>query len=388
MASMLEGVQEFLTPTFLSRVSTQTGESEAAVSKGFTAVMPTLLASLASRSGDSGFMSQLMNLASNTSSDPDALARAPKPVVADANLESSTGGWLSGLTGGSVSSVTNAIARYSGVRASSATSLLSFGVPVVLGYISRLMRSDHIDGPQLAQRLQSERGSFAAALPAGFDAFLPGSWSTSRARVAEEGTWRQNAAPAVAYERKRSMGWLLPLALLAILGGLLWWAARDRSVPAGINTAITDSARTLTRSLPGGAQITVPAGGMEDRLVAYLAAPSGPRSFDFDHLEFETNSTTLTTASHAQINTIASILKAYPQARVTIAGHTDNVGDESANLQLSRGRAEAVMAALRDAGVSASAMQAQGYGSQNPVADNSTEAGRARNRRVTLTFNG
>ncbi|HEY1306226.1 MAG TPA: OmpA family protein [Vicinamibacterales bacterium] len=388
MASMLEGVQEFLTPTFLSRVSTQTGESEAAVSKGFTAVMPTLLASIASRSGDSGFMSQLMNLAGSISSDPDALARAPKPVVADANLESSTGGWLSGLTGGSVSSVTNAIARYAGVRASSATSLLSFGVPVVLGYISRLMRSDHIDGPQLAQRLQSERGSFAAALPAGFDAFLPGSWSTSRARVADETAWRQNAAPAVAYERKRSMGWLLPLALLAILGGLLWWAARDRSAPAGINTAITDSARTLTRSLPGGAQITVPAGGLEDRLVAYLAAPSGPRSFDFDHLEFDTNSTTLTTASHAQINTVASILKAYPQARVTIAGHTDNVGDETANLELSRGRAEAVMAALRDAGVSASAMQAQGYGSQNPVADNSTEAGRARNRRVTLTFNG
>src|SRR5262245_10084753 len=236
MASMLEGVQEFLTPTFLSRVSTQTGESEAAVSKGFTAVMPTLLASIASRSGDSGFMSQLMNLASNTTSDPDALARAPKPVVADANLESSTGGWLSGLTGGSVSSVTNAIARYSGVRASSATSLLSFGVPVVLGYISRLMRSDHIDGPQLAQRLQSERGSFAAALPAGFDAFLPGRWSTARARVpTDEGTWRQNADAVVARERRSGMGWLLPLALLGILGGLLWWAARGRR-GADVNT--------------------------------------------------------------------------------------------------------------------------------------------------------
>jgi len=49
--SMLAGVEEFLTPSFLSRVSNQTGESEAAVSKGFTAIVPTLLASIADRSG-------------------------------------------------------------------------------------------------------------------------------------------------------------------------------------------------------------------------------------------------------------------------------------------------------------------------------------------------
>ena len=77
--SMLAGVQEFLTPSFLSRVSNQTGESEAAVSKGFTAIVPTLLASIADRSGDSGFMSRLVSLATNKASESDVLARAPKP---------------------------------------------------------------------------------------------------------------------------------------------------------------------------------------------------------------------------------------------------------------------------------------------------------------------
>ena len=68
-----------------------------------------------------------------------------------------------------------------------------------------------------------------------------------------------------------------------------------------------------------------------------------------------------------------------------IDGYTDNTGDESSNLALSRGRAEAVMEALRNSGVPATSMQAQGYGSQRPIADNSSEEGRARNRRVTLT---
>jgi outer membrane protein OmpA-like peptidoglycan-associated protein len=68
-----------------------------------------------------------------------------------------------------------------------------------------------------------------------------------------------------------------------------------------------------------------------------------------------------------------------------IAGYTDNTGDEAANLALSRGRAESVMKALTSAGVSVANVQAQGFGSQSPIADNSTEAGRARNRRVTLS---
>src|SRR4029453_4143575 len=103
MTSMLAGVQEFLTPSFLSRVSSQTGESEAAISKGFTALVPTLLASIADRSSDSGFMSRLVNLATNTASDTDYVA---PPSVSQLNQNatvysgSGIGGWVSGLWSG------------------------------------------------------------------------------------------------------------------------------------------------------------------------------------------------------------------------------------------------------------------------------------------------
>jgi K(+)-stimulated pyrophosphate-energized sodium pump len=127
---------------------------------------------------------------------------------------------------------------------------------------------------------------------------------------------------------------------------------------------------------------------MEDRLISYLAAPTGNGTFNFDRLEFETGSATLTPRSRQQLVDVARILNAYPNARVQIAGYTDNTGDEAANMALSRGRAESVMNALRENGASAANLSARGLGSQNPIADNATDEGRARNRRVTLTVTG
>ena len=393
--SMLAGVEEFLTPSFLSRVSNQTGESEAAVSKGFTAIVPTLLASIADRSGDSGFMSRLVSLATSTSTDTDYVA-APSRSDNTA-IESGSGitGWLSNLwSGGSVSAITNAVARYSGVRASSASSLLSLGGPLVLGYLGRLMRSDNLDASKLAQRLQSERGSLAAAMPAGFNALLPSAATPTGDLRMSEDVIRRDIPPAV--RRERSASWLWPILLLALATAfLLWWTRSRTPTPTqavttasrGIDTLGT-SVRTLTRTLPGGIQLSVPSGGMEDRLISYLASPTGNSAFDFDRLEFETGSTSLTPRSRQQLVDVARILNAYPNAHVQIAGFTDNTGDEAANMALSRGRAESVMNALRENGAAAANLSAQGFGSQNPVATNATEEGRARNRRVTLTVTG
>jgi hypothetical protein len=392
---MLAGVQEFLTPSFLSRVSSQTGESEAAVSKGFTAIVPTLLASIADRSGDTGFMSRLVSLATNAPTDTDYIA---PPLRENPTIESGSGitVWLSNLwSGGSVSAITNAVARYSGVRASSASSLLSLGGPLVLGYLGRLMRSDNLDAPKLAQRLQSERGALAAAMPAGFNALLPSAATPTGDLRMSEDVARRDIPPAV--RRERSASWLWPILLLALATAfLLWWTGRSRTpTPTqAVNTAsrgidtLGSSARALTRTLPGGIQLSVPAGGMEDRLISYLAAPTGNGTFDFDRLEVETGSATLTPRSRQQLVDVARILNAYPNARVQIAGYTDNTGDEAANMALSRGRAESVMNALRENGASAANLSAQGLGSQNPIADNATEEGRARNRRVTLTVTG
>jgi OOP family OmpA-OmpF porin len=71
-----------------------------------------------------------------------------------------------------------------------------------------------------------------------------------------------------------------------------------------------------------------------------------------------------------------------PDAVIEISGHTDSVGNDDTNSQLSQRRAEEVSEYLKKAGVGAERMTAVGYGKTRPVASNDTEEGRARNRRI------
>jgi OOP family OmpA-OmpF porin len=105
-------------------------------------------------------------------------------------------------------------------------------------------------------------------------------------------------------------------------------------------------------------------------------------------LVFDTGKTTLTSASMKTLNDIANSA-AQTGLRIRIAGHTDNTGNSTANLALSRGRAKSVadaLTALAPNTFPAERMEVQGFGDMNPVADNATEPGRAKNRRVEITL--
>jgi outer membrane protein OmpA-like peptidoglycan-associated protein len=101
-------------------------------------------------------------------------------------------------------------------------------------------------------------------------------------------------------------------------------------------------------------------------------------------VNFETDSARVRADSQEQLRNTAAILSAYPQIHVKIGGYTDNSGDPAANRRLSEERATAVMNALKDNGITADRLEAEGHGDQHPIADNSTPEGRARNRRVAI----
>jgi len=88
--------------------------------------------------------------------------------------------------------------------------------------------------------------------------------------------------------------------------------------------------------------------------------------------------------SLAAIDRIAEVLKQCPGARFEIEGHTDSQGRESSNMALSQSRADAVVTALLERGVDMVFLYATGYGETRPIADNDTEEGRARNRRIAF----
>lgn len=99
---------------------------------------------------------------------------------------------------------------------------------------------------------------------------------------------------------------------------------------------------------------------------------------------FATNSSTLNAASQSALSSFAASLQNNPDTDVQILGHTDSSGSDAINNPLSEKRAKAVSSFLTMKGVSSSRITSQGLGSSAPVADNSTSAGKAQNRRVEV----
>ncbi len=104
--------------------------------------------------------------------------------------------------------------------------------------------------------------------------------------------------------------------------------------------------------------------------------------FVTNNILFDTAKATIKPESQAEIDKIAEYMKANPTARFEVQGHTDSQGSDKVNDPLSQQRAEAVVKALEDLGVDPFNLRAVGKGSHEPVADNGTEEGRAKNRRV------
>ncbi|MCU0989725.1 MAG: OmpA family protein [Xanthomonadales bacterium] len=102
------------------------------------------------------------------------------------------------------------------------------------------------------------------------------------------------------------------------------------------------------------------------------------------HLNFETAKWDIKPDDLGTVDQIAELMRANPQLQLSVEGHTDNVGTPEANKVLSANRARAVMDAVVARGVSPERLTSTGFGQENPIADNRTEAGRAQNRRVEL----
>jgi outer membrane protein OmpA-like peptidoglycan-associated protein len=101
---------------------------------------------------------------------------------------------------------------------------------------------------------------------------------------------------------------------------------------------------------------------------------------------FDTGRATLKPGAERALERLAQFLRTNPGTRIIVEGHTDSVGSEAYNEELSQRRAQAVTEALRARGVPAEQYQAKGLGKAYPVASNETPAGRQQNRRVEIVF--
>ena len=132
--------------------------------------------------------------------------------------------------------------------------------------------------------------------------------------------------------------------------------------------------------IPYTMSITTPG----DSILVGLTRIAKGNSITLNNLYFDYDSDKILPNSYAEIERLSLFLKRNKQIKIEIIGHTDNQGSKSYNLDLSRRRANALMNALIQKGISADRLSAQGKGSEAPIATNDTEEGRAQNRRVEI----
>ncbi len=109
-----------------------------------------------------------------------------------------------------------------------------------------------------------------------------------------------------------------------------------------------------------------------------------PKNFTLNHVYFDFGKATLRAESNKELQELFEYLKYKEEERIEIAGHTDNVGTDADNMKLSQQRAESVRNYLVKKGIAATRVTAKGYGATVPVADNSTDEGRQKNRRTEV----
>jgi len=374
-ATLVSDLSNLFQNQALSEAASELGESESSVMRGFQTASAAIVGGLAGKAGQPGFLKQAYDLIAGPLNDGNILGniRGLFSRSTSSGSDGIGGKLLSMLFGGEQSRIADKVGQAAGLKPSSASALMGFAAPMVLGLLGKRVKEGHLDMSSFSKLLQQEGSGVSSLLPAGLGNMLG-------APVA--------AATNIITPSVRAAGsrrWLWPLlALLAI--GLVWFLTRGR-VPDQARTAATNLSNYLKVSLPNGQDLNIPQGGMEARLMEFVRGPlpvNDTTWFDFDRLTFDTNSATLSAQSREQTANIAAVLKAYPNMQVKIGGYTDNTGDYAANMQLSQQRAEAVRQQLVGLGIGGDRIQAEGYGPEHPVADNSTEAGRAMNRRIAL----
>jgi outer membrane protein OmpA-like peptidoglycan-associated protein len=394
----------------ISSIAAMLGESPAKTQTAMGGVLAALTGIIATKAATKNGATDLLDMIRRNGLDAGHYGDIAGAIAAPDGITklASTGRpLLESLLGERTSSITEWVSSFGSIPRSAANSLLALALPLVLGTIGRRVSSSGGNVSSLMNLMSGQ--PFLQDAPAGLAAVLGVAEPAAQRPIV--GTYDPEprgaaARPVVgAYSSETRSGstwwkWALPLLLLALLGYFLF---RRPSRPVEVASVPTPSVEAkpegllppasalgpfVDRTLQNSITITVPAEGIESKLVAFIEDSSRPVDkqtwFAFDRIEFDPDSATLRPSSGEQVRNIAEILRAYPNVNVKIGGYTDNVGDDARNLKLSTDRAANTMNAIAALGIDKSRLASEGYGKDHPVGDNATGEGRQRNRRIDI----
>lgn len=353
--------------------------------QGLFDALPVFFAGLIGRGATTSGAAGLLSLMRSSNLDLTRVSSAREGLINEPNLLHEGGALAHSVLGDNFDNAAGAVARHAGVGIGTAQSLLGLAAPLALGGIARNAPAGGFTPESLTRFLQGQRDDVVAAAPQG----LSLSWFDRAPAAAARAT--QAAAAPAKRGASRVWPWLIGLGAVILFGTMMSQCTTQRvttptpAPPAAPRVNVPDAPAGYI-DLPNGVRLNAAVGTIGRDLATFLSSGTpAPRTFTFNDLNFDTGDIVVTPESTATLNAIASTLAAYPNAGVRLDGYTDNVGERAANMTLSQNRANAVAQALVARGVDASRISTAGFGPDNPVASNDTEAGRAQNRRLELT---
>jgi outer membrane protein OmpA-like peptidoglycan-associated protein len=409
MFNLIDSVKGLLGNDFISKASNMLGEEESKVQNAMAGIVPSVLTGILNKAG-SGEATPMLRLTKETANS--GILSSIGNFLASTGLLARGADLLNSLFGDRVTDVANVISSFSGVRSTSATALMSVAAPAALGVIGQRADATNMNTTTFLAVLNNQKDDILNAIPP--DLNLAGALGVSslgnigsKLSAALSGTTGQVRDMPRRVRNTSSARWLVPIILVIAALGVLWYLLsrknNERKTEVATTTTKADSIvaspppssvpanETIKVKLPNGVELDAYEGGIEEQLVSFLNDPSKQVEkniwFDFDNLNFETNSSMITTESMKQIRNITMILKAFPNASIKIGGYTDKTGDEPANMKLSLERADAVLMALKNEGVTAGQLAgAEGYGSQYAKAPASAaDEERKKDRRIAVS---
>jgi outer membrane protein OmpA-like peptidoglycan-associated protein len=394
--NLMEMVKNYFTADFTNHASSALGENSSGISKALSAIIPTSLAGILkkSTSGTTG-ANDVFEMAKSSVNE---VSTAPNVPLTVSEEKGST--MLSRLFDGNQAAIVGAISQFAGIKDSSGSSLMSMALPPIMGLLGRHAEQNNLSASGLAGFLSSQKDHIMQAMPAGLTSLagMLGLSSLEGAASHLKNTDLKNTSHSAIDDVKTiserpTAKWLVPLIVILIVVAGLWYFSRSCNETKPSTAAVTDTTATARNNdtgtamrttppdttagsmkvqLPNGKELEANKGGIEDQLVTFLNSNWKSLSddslknkwFNFDNLNFNLGTATITPASEKQLDNIAEILKAYPDAKIKIGGYTDASGNAADNKKLSQDRANAAKAALDKRGVGSQLIGAEGYGSQ------------------------
>lgn len=413
--NLIETVKSYFTNEFNNQAATSLGENSSDISKALSAIIPTGLAGILGKATSSSQgANDILSMAKNAIG---SISGGSSNLVGSTNQEQGSN-MLSSLFGGSQSGIVGAISKFTGMKDSSISSLMSMGLPAIMGILGKHSEENNLNASGLSGFLTSQKDHIMQAMPAGLSSITGmlglgsiGAAASSMMSNAKSGVSSTANAAQTIVDKPRGNKWLLPVIIIVAILALLWLLSKGCNETKSTNAIVTDtsvvvqtpetpvvvastSPESIKVKLPNGKELDAYKGGIEDQLVTFLSGDWESQSdddlkakwFNFDNLNFNTGTAILTAESEKQLDNIAEILKAYPDAKIKIGGYTDVTGDAAANKKLSQERANSAKDGLEKRGVGKQVTGAEGYGSEfAKAAASASEADRALDRHVAVS---